>query len=135
MSLTVIWFILTLVFIIAEMLVGSLYLFALSMGCLFAGIFAYFDFSADTQAIIAGIVTILGAIGFYFLKRKRKKQDSDDNFDIGQSVHVTEIKEDGSATVMHRGARWQAKAKTGNLSEGYWTISEIKGIYLILEQK
>lgn len=135
MSTTIIWFILTLIFIIVEMMLGTLYLFALALGALVAGILSYFEYTLETQSIIAGIVTIIGAIGFYFLKRKHPTQDKDDNLDIGQRVVVNTINEDGSANVNYRGAMWKALAKEGELSTGIWQINSIKGINLILDHK
>lgn len=134
MSIYIIWLVIMLLCIIVEMLLGTLYLFALALGCIVAAILAYFQSSINTQIIFCGIITIIGAIGFYFLKRRNQKQDRDDNLDIGQIIVVKEVNEDGSSLVTYRGAKWRAYAQNGTLTAGVWKIAQTKGIHLILKQ-
>lgn len=131
---TVIWFVLCVICIGVEMMIGTLYLLAVALGAFCAGIVSYLGFSLTTQFMTAGIITIAGAACFYFIKRRRAVPDRDDSLDIGQMVSVREINDDGSATVTYRGAQWKAFASEGKLSPGTYTIERVNGTQLILRK-
>lgn len=133
-SATALWFVACVICVGIEIVTGTLYMLAAAAGTLCAGMAAFCGLMPSAQGMIAGIVTLLAAASFYFLRRSRPQPDGDDCLDAGQQVMVRELLDDGSATVMYRGARWQARAEQGELAPGPYTIARISGSQLILRR-
>ena len=140
MSAQAIWIIVALGVLGAEMLLGTLYLLAVFLGCLAATICAYLDCTFTLQCLAAGLVTALGTIGALLMRRRlralNRNTDPDSNdLDKGQRIRVEEVTADGLARVSYRGTTWTAEAEQGQLSPGTWVIAKVRGPRLILREK
>ncbi len=139
MSAPLIWLILGLLILGAEMLLGTIYLLALFIGALGGVLAALFDFSLTTQCTLSGILTILGVIIAYYsrshIKKLHGKKSDLNNLDEGQLVCVNKVLENGTAQVSYRGTIWIAYCQNQKLSEGVWFIDRIDGTRLILSHK
>lgn len=135
MSATILWLIGAFAVLGAEMLIGTIYLLAVSAALFAAALFSYLDYSLTVQCSVAAVVTCIGAIGTYFLRTKRKSAAEDVRLDEGNKVIVNKVNIDGSAYVNYRGAKWLARAKEGQLDNGIYIIAEIDGNELVLTKK
>lgn len=135
MSDTILWLIGAFAVLGAEMLIGTVYLIAVSAALFCAALCGYLDFSLTVQCSVAAIVTCLGAMGTYFLRTKRKSAAEDVRLDEGNNVIVEKINKDGSAYVNYRGAKWLARAEKGELKCGFYIIAKIDGNTLVLTEK
>ncbi|MCR5536321.1 MAG: NfeD family protein [Succinivibrio sp.] len=140
MSAQALWIIAALVVLGAEMLLGTLYLLAIFVGCLAATLCAYLDFSFTTQCLTAGVVTCLGTLAALLFRRRIRRlntnRDPDSNdLDKGQRIRVTEVTPEGLGRVSYRGSQWLAETEQGVLTPGYYQIIKVKGPRLILGPK
>lgn len=133
------WFVVALVLLIIEINAMSFYLMALALGAVAGGISAFLECSFTNQALIAGLVTIIAAcLSFYLRKKLKGSADNTNNvLDIGQRVTVSpdNIKPDGTAKVVYRGAEWQVYSSQGPLSAGIYLIDKVNGTQLELGTK
>lgn len=136
MSAMIIWLCLALAAVTAEMFMLTLYLLAAAAGLTAGGIAAYLNLSLEGQITSAAVVTIIASCGGYYLRRhlKKKTDVKVSNPDIGERVTVKadQLKEDGCAEVLYRGARWIAYAENTVIKEGIYTIVRIDGTRLVL---
>ena len=113
MELWVLWIIVGLVLVIAELVTGTFYLLVLGAGAFAAAIAAYAGFGALVQAFTAGLVAIGGAIGVHhWHEAHRKKDEGRANFlDRGQPVVLEGWANEpaGLARVRYRGTSWDAR--------------------------
>lgn len=135
MSPTILWLIGAFAVLGAEMLIGTVYLLALSAALFSAALSGYLDFSLTVQCSVAAIVTCIGSIATYFLRTKRKSAEEDVRLDEGNKVIVDKINVDGSACVNYRGAKWLARADHGDLQKGVFIIAKVDGNELVLTKK
>ena len=138
MSAPLIWLIVALCLLGAEMLLGTIYLLAVFVGALAGAAAAHLGCGLTAQCSCAGVLTVLGVICFWFLKNRSGKSGArrdDDDLDAGQRVEVREVGADGSAVVTYRGARWRAEGAEGPLTAGVRYIERIEGTTLILRDK
>lgn len=124
----------------AEMMTGTFYLLVLSVG---AGAGAAADYagisSVEIQIAIAAAVSVVGYFVVRTLIPKKSMQNPsvnpDLNMDIGSTVRIDSVNDDGTARVTHRGAVWRARvldaASTPQLHTDY-VIEGIDGATLIL---
>lgn len=139
-SQSAIWLISALVILGAEMLLGTIYLLALSAGAFCAAICALLHTGLSVQFSVCAAVTIAGIIlAFIFRRRIRtlnsSRGDEASNPDRGRTVEVAAVARDGSAKVSYRGAVWTAVAREGSLSAGLWLIDRVDGPRLILDRR
>lgn len=136
MSVYLIWLILALVLLGAEMMLGTIYLLAFVLGAFASCVIAILDFSVTTQCTVGSFVIIVGVItAFLFRRNIRNKLTQNkecDDLDKGKFVFVDNIEKDGSAKVNYRGTTWTAYAQDGTLEKGQYKIQRIEGTRLIL---
>lgn len=130
----ILWFLLALGLLMAEMASGTFYMLVLSLAMCIGGGAALLGVNEPGQLTLAGLAGIAGIV---MLRRWRGEiPDKDDaNPDIGNVVQVSVWHEDGSARVHYRGADWDAElenADTPRSSTLY--IKEMRGSTLILSQ-
>jgi membrane protein implicated in regulation of membrane protease activity len=138
MSAWVIWFIIAGGLAVGEILTGTFFLLLASFGALAAAGIAYAGYNGITQIFIGALVTL---VGWFVLKKFRPQithpdaqSNPDMNIDIGATVRIQEIKDDGSLHVNYRGSSWQAAMQDGltpTLNTDY-KIIRIEGSKLIL---
>lgn len=103
----IIWFALTGLLVIAELLLGSLYLLALALGTLAAGLVAYWEYDLSWQLLTAFGLSALAAWIVWLNRRSNQAMpEAMDDPDIGQSVMLVSL---NPLLVHYRGADWQAE--------------------------
>ena len=135
MSTTILWLIGAFAVLGAEMLIGTIYLLTVSAALFAAALFSYLNFSLTVQCSVAAIVTCLGAIGTFFLRCRKKSAVEEVRLDEGNKVIVNKVNVDGSAYVNYRGAKWLARAETGQLQSGVYIIAKVDGNELVLTKQ
>lgn len=103
---SMIWFAITGILIASEVLVGSFYLLALSMGSLAAGLVAYFGYGLENQLWASIIFASMAVLLVWFNRRQRRVARQVDDPDIGQEVVIVQLQ---PLVVNYRGIQWQAE--------------------------
>lgn len=138
MSATVVWFILFCVVLGAEMMLSTIYLLAFAAGLIAAALCSLCSDSTALQVAVAAVVTALGAVAVFFIRRrlKAKNQDRDEvqNPDEGREISVGKVV-DNVARVSYRGTTWDAVSETEPLVPGIWLIDRIDGTRLIVRPR
>lgn len=134
------WILAALALFGVEMLVGTFYLLVLAVGCLAGALLAFTGAQAAWQCIACAVFAVIGGFIIHRMKKQSLCDDKEaeqlQNLDVGQSVHVSQWKNDGSTQVQYRGSLWFAKAAPNTERKpGVFTIEKIDGSCLILRQK
>ncbi len=131
-----VWIIVAMALLGAEMMLGTIYLLAFVAGAAAACTISFVTDSLANQLTVAAIVSIAGVIlALVFRRRLRKNLTPNqecDNLDEGKTVSVTKVEADGTARVNYRGAQWTAVAGEGILETGQYHIQKVDGTRLIL---
>lgn len=109
MAAYIIWFLLGLAMLAAEMATGTFYLLVLGIALGTGGLAALIGLSLPAQITVCAVVGIIGTLILRRSKFSRHESVEDQNLDIGQSVRVMHIREDGHLRVAYRGAEWDAE--------------------------
>ena len=126
--------------IAVELVTGTFYLLMISTGTMAAALAAHGGASMVWQWVVAAAV---GSGSVLVWRRIKKSQPAaapaqanhDVNMDIGETVHVTQWRDDGSCSVKYRGAQWDAALMPGEpASSGSYTIAEVIGSRLMLKK-
>lgn len=127
-----IWLIIGLALMALEMLVGTFVLLVLGLSSIMAALFAAFNADLSWQLVAFSVTALVGGL----LLRRRKynsKPEVEQDLDVGQMVQVVEVRPDGSARVMYRGAQWSAVSESGEpLQVGHYRILAVQGAQLVL---
>ncbi|MBP7900851.1 MAG: hypothetical protein KAZ85_02530 [Gammaproteobacteria bacterium] len=103
----IIWFALTGLLVISELILGSLYLLALALGTLAAGLVAYWEYGLSWQLLTAfGLSSLAAWIVWLNRRSNQATPEAMDDPDIGQSVVLVSL---NPLLVHYRGADWQAE--------------------------
>ncbi len=133
------WWVLAGVAVVAELLTGTLYLLLVATGFAAAALAAHAGAAVPVQTVLAAAIGLAAVLALRQVRRRRPpgpppEANPDLNLDIGQTVQVDAWEPDGTASVMHRGARWTAVPATpGPLPAGAWRVREIIGSRLVIE--
>ena len=111
-DMELLWTVVGIMLIIAEMLTGSFYLLVLGVAALSAAAAAWVGYTFWVQAVVTAAVASAGVI---LVRRRRGKSDpaSAQSLDVGQTVTlISWISEaDGLARVSYRNAQWEARVE------------------------
>jgi len=127
--------------IAVELVTGTFYLLMISTGLIAAALAAQAQVDVLWQWVIAAVV---GGGSVLVWRRYKKSQPAiapananpDVNMDVGEVVHVSSFRADGSCSVKYRGAHWDAALQAGELPvPGNFTIVEVIGSRLILKKE
>lgn len=138
MEAYLVWTIIAIVILLLELTLNTIYLLAVFIGAVTAVCIAFMGGSFNTQLTAAAIVTIIGVIIAFFMRKhsRAKGQNSEEgNLDRDNLVEVKEIDSDGSARVSYRGTYWKAFANDGTLETGMYRIDHVEGTRLIIKKK
>ncbi len=134
----VLWFVMAVILVVAELFTGSFYLLMVAIGFSAGGCAALVGASLPLQCVAASIV---GGLAIVLLRRSRwghrKLQvetgaNPDVVLDVGQTVEVWAW-QDGAARVRYRGSDWDAVPETPERpATGALTIKAIRGSTLVL---
>ena len=123
---------------IAELLTGTFHLLVLGGACLGGALTAWAGGAVALQMLVTAALALLGWIGLHRWHPARRRPleataDRDVVLDIGERVHVEAWAADGTASVVYRGARWQAERAAGAAAlPGTWRIQAVSGNRLVL---
>ena len=123
-----------------ELVSGTFYLLMVSSGLVAAALGAHLGLAPPWQWACAALVGGASVLIWrrYRLTRAAKQQDSEIErvqLDIGETVHVSQWRDDGSCSVKYRGAQWEAALRAGDTANpGVFSIVEVVGSRLILTQ-
>lgn len=134
-SPTTFWLILALILAGLEMLSGTFYLLAISVGMACGALAAWIGLSLPTQMIIAAIVGIIAVIALHRWRRTRlPPAEPSAAMEFGQRVKILDWQDERHARVQYRGSQWDAElaphAKGGHAD---YFIVAIRGATLIID--
>ena len=133
------WWLVTAVAVVIELLSGTFYLLMLAIGLAAGAIAAHLGLSGVTQIVACAIVGAGAVFAAYWVKRRRPgdppaRADRSVNLDVGETVQVNEWAADGTAVVKYRGANWTAIHRDGAVPvTGPHRVVELVGSRLLLE--
>ncbi len=140
MSEMTIWWILTGLAVVVELLTGTFYLLMVAIGLAAAALAAWFGASTPVQIVVAAVIGG-GAVAVCHLIRKRRPgslpsgANPDVNMDVGESVYVDSWNLDGTASVKYRGANWTVVTRPGNApTTGQHRVAEVIGNRLVVDK-
>ena len=119
MAFSSFWWLLAGLAVIAEMLTGTVYLLLIGAGFVAAALAAHLGLAPTLQIMLAALVGAALVFGWWRIRAPARRAavsaqtDASLNLDIGQTVMVDHWSADGTASVMHRGARWTVLAQGG----------------------
>ena len=109
MSAYVIWWIVAVVLVAAELITGTFYLVVYGIAAAAAGIAAWLGMGFIAQLVIAAAIGLAGTLALKKWKRAEATAGDLQDLDIGQRVAV-ENWQGGKGQVRYRGAVWDAEA-------------------------
>lgn len=139
MALSSIWWLLTGIAVIAELLTGTLYLLMVALGLAAAAIAAHLGAGPVAQILIAATISSATVVACYLRQKQRGKQfaaedDKDVHLDIGEQVTVERWNADRTAQVRYRGAPWTASLVGNATAEsGAHRVVRLDGNRLMVE--
>lgn len=137
MSETTMWWITAGVLIGLELATGTFYLLMLAFGLAAAALSASLGAAHATQFTVAALVGGGAVVLWHLIRTSRTapapRANPDLNIDIGNVVHVSHWRTDGTARVQHRGAPWDARYDGSEPpAPGDYVIRAIDGATLVL---
>jgi len=136
MAAYIIWFLLALILLAAEMATGTFYLLVLAIAFSTGGVAALADLSLPIQIGLCAVVGMAGTILLRRSKITRPEPAAEQNFDIGQAVRVMHWREDGTLRVIYRGAEWDAEVVAADTRRDQpLFIKSMRGSTLILSHQ
>lgn len=119
MSLTTAWLILALLALIAEFFTGALYLLVVSIAMVSMAAVAWLDQVLLTQALIGSVIALVGVVLVWRYRRRLPAADPTHNDpDLGQTVEVLQVLDNGIGRIRYRGAEWDAQLLDPQLQPG-----------------
>lgn len=106
------WFGLAFLLLIMELFSGTLYMLFIAIAFVVVGLSeVILKTGLDFNLAIASVLIIVCVFLVRKLnqKRKAKRSDVSDDFDMGQVVDLVSYETDGSARVFYRGVEWEAR--------------------------
>jgi membrane protein implicated in regulation of membrane protease activity len=139
MSTPALWWSLSAVLVLMELLTGTVYLLMVSIGFVAGGVAAYIEWNSSAQLLVAGLVSSAATLAWHARRAKGEhtapSADKNMQMDIGGVLEVRTWDENGRARVMYRGAEWSVKSSAtapNPLPTGTHRIVEVRGNTLIV---
>ena len=104
-----VWWILGVALIGAELLSGTVYLFAIGAAMLVCGLVAWAGASMPVQLLVAAVLAFAGSYAAHRWRSRHAEPAPQPPLDVGQSVQVQFWQPDGTARVAYRGTQWDAE--------------------------
>ena len=105
--MTIIWVLLAVAAVVAEMLTGTLYLLVVGVAAGLAAVASSFAYGPVTQCLVAAVIAVSGSL---LVSRFRKPTAGDMAPDLQGSAEVVVLGEAGRLRVRWRGTEWDARA-------------------------
>lgn len=142
MSDATLWWMVTGLLVVAELLTGTFYLLMLAVGVACGALAAHAHYSLNVQLIVAAVVGIGAALAWHTVRLRRAAHEPaadanrNVNLDIGETVHVEVWGPERTAQVQYRGASWTAVPAVQTIEppqNGAHRIVAMRGSQLVLE--
>lgn len=133
------WWLITGVVVIVELLSGTFYLLMLAIGLAAGAIAAHAGLSSIAQVAVSAVIGAGAVLVAYYTKRRRPgdppaRADRSVNLDVGETVYVDAWQSDGTAVVKYRGASWTAVHREGVTPvTGAHRVAELIGSRLLVD--
>ncbi len=135
MASYILWFLVALGLLIAEMATGTFYMLALAIAMCVGGLAELLGFGEPLQLTLSAIAGVAGIWWLTRWKARRAVTPDTGNPDLGQPVEVLIWRTDGTARVYYRGAEWDAEPETPDTPQVRTLyIKAMRGSKLILTQ-
>jgi membrane protein implicated in regulation of membrane protease activity len=140
MAESTLWWLSTGAIVTMELLTGTFYLLMLGIGTAAAALSAHLGAALGVQMLVAAGVGGGAVISWHLLREKKSleppaQSNVNVNLDIGETVHIEAWKDDGTADVQYRGARWTAVHRNGVIpSPGSHRVAELVGNRLLVDK-
>ena len=134
-----IWWLLAGSAVALELVTGTFYLLMLTVGMTAAALAAHLGASVMVQIVVAALVGG-GAVVAWHWKRSQSPRPAQANanrdvqMDIGETVHVQQWNDDGTATVKYRGAQWTVELADHDAAPqpGLFKVRKLNGNRLVV---
>ena len=141
MSESTLWWLLAGAAVALELVTGTFYLLMLAVGMMAGAIAAHLGASVMLQIVVSAIVGGGAVVAWHFKRSKDPKPaaanaNRDVQMDIGETVHVEQWNDDGTASVRYRGAQWTvelADRQTAPLP-GLFKVRQLNGNRLVVDR-
>jgi membrane protein implicated in regulation of membrane protease activity len=136
MNDSTVWWLVTGLLVVAELMSGTFYLLMLAIGAVAAAGAAHLGAGLTPQLVSAALVGGLAVVLWRQKSLRRKAQSPTElHLDIGKTVQVDTWDAQGTSQVKHRGANWTAICPSASaLAPGPHRIHAIEGNRLVLEK-
>lgn len=137
-SSATVWWVLAGLLVAAELLTGTFYLLMLAVGAAGAALAAHLGLAFTPQLLTAAIVGGGATAAWHWRRAKQPRSapahmNRDVNLDIGERVHVSTWKADGTTRVSYRGSMWAARLAPGSKpNPGPCIVSAVESNHLVL---
>jgi membrane protein implicated in regulation of membrane protease activity len=130
------WWVVAGALIAIELLTGTFYLLMLATGAVAAALASHLGVPLSTQLIAAAVVGGGATVAWHLRRAKSPPEqpaarNRDVNLDIGEQISVDAWAADGTASVRHRGANWQAPGASA--AAGLHKVVAVEGNHLVLD--
>ena len=140
MALSSIWWLMTGIAVVAELLTGTLYLLMVAIGLAAGAIAAHLGAGQALQLLVAAVVSGGTVLACYLRQKQRgalhnTQSDRGVHLDIGEQIAVAAWQPDGTAQVRYRGAQWTAVLQHGapTADNGHYRVVRLDGNRLMVE--
>ncbi|MDR2328258.1 MAG: NfeD family protein [Comamonas sp.] len=139
MEISTVWWLLTGLAVVAELLTGTLYLLMVAIGMAAAAIAAHLGASEVAQILIAAIVGAATVLACYMRQKRRGsllsgERDQDMHLDIGEQLEIEHWDADRTTQVRYRGAPWTATLLGQHPAlPGAYRVVRLEGNRLLVE--
>jgi membrane protein implicated in regulation of membrane protease activity len=132
-----IWWIAAAALIAVELLTGTFYLLVVGLAVACGGLAALLGATIPLQALIAGVLGVVGTIWLQRWKREiAAKTPPQQALDIGAQVQVVSWGPDRTARVAYRGSTWDAELASPETPQAETMyITALRGSVLILADR
>ena len=142
MAQSTFWWLLAGTLVAIELASGTFYLLMISVGLIAAAIAAHLEVALTGQILIAAFVGG-GAVALWHWQNSKRppgllaNANPDVHIDIGETLHISQWNDDGTASVKYRGANWTAVLATPSPETqtiGQFRITELLGNRLVVQK-
>jgi len=128
------WLVIGVLFMLAEFGIGSFYLLAIGLACIYPSIAAYTGAATGTQLAAASLGAMVHALAVLLFRRLGSSAASTEAAtDVGQRVEVIEWLDECTARVMYCGREWEAdKVKSEMPDAAHGIIQSVHGSRLVI---
>jgi membrane protein implicated in regulation of membrane protease activity len=142
MEQSTLWWILAGLAVAAELMTGTFYLLMFACGLIAAAIAAHLGTSTFLQIAICAVVGGSATLAWHFFKSKKEaalaapaQANRDVNMDVGETVQISDWRDDGTTSVRYRGAPWEVAVEEGTPREaGAYKIEKVVGSRLVVSK-